>query len=179
MGVGDPVGIVEAIACGVDLFDCVLPTRFGRHGTILTSRGRASTSRTAGSPTTPARSTLRARARSVPGTRGPTCATWSTSTSRRRPACSTLHNLAWTLALTDRARDAVFAGHARRPAGRGRRRLRVNPVRDRCTAGRPGRGVPDRSGASLSRSLPYPTWWLTPVALVLLFVMLALHVGCS
>ena len=35
---GDPVGIVEAIARGVDMFDCVLPTRLGRHGTLLTAR---------------------------------------------------------------------------------------------------------------------------------------------
>lgn len=40
MGVGDPYGIVEAVARGVDLFDCVLPTRLARHGTALTSIGR-------------------------------------------------------------------------------------------------------------------------------------------
>jgi queuine tRNA-ribosyltransferase len=40
MGVGDPASIVEAIALGVDLFDCVLPTRHARHGTVLTSEGR-------------------------------------------------------------------------------------------------------------------------------------------
>src|SRR5437763_8959856 len=40
MGVGDPVGLVEAVGLGVDLFDCVLPTRLGRHGTVLTSDGR-------------------------------------------------------------------------------------------------------------------------------------------
>lgn len=40
MGVGDPVSIVEAVGLGVDLFDCVLPTRHARHGTILTSGGR-------------------------------------------------------------------------------------------------------------------------------------------
>jgi queuine tRNA-ribosyltransferase len=40
MGVGDPAGIVEAIGLGVDLFDCVLPTRLARHGTILTTSGR-------------------------------------------------------------------------------------------------------------------------------------------
>lgn len=40
MGVGDPYGIVEAVARGVDLFDCVLPTRLARHGTALTSSGR-------------------------------------------------------------------------------------------------------------------------------------------
>lgn len=40
MGVGDPVGMMEAIALGVDQFDCVAPTRMARHGTILTSSGR-------------------------------------------------------------------------------------------------------------------------------------------
>ena len=40
MGVGDPVGVLEAIALGVDMFDCVLPTRLARHGTILTDAGR-------------------------------------------------------------------------------------------------------------------------------------------
>lgn len=40
MGVGDPVGMVEAVAQGIDLFDCVLPTRLARHGTVLTSTGR-------------------------------------------------------------------------------------------------------------------------------------------
>ncbi|MDQ6782545.1 MAG: tRNA guanosine(34) transglycosylase Tgt [Actinomycetota bacterium] len=42
MGVGDPVSMVEAVALGVDLFDCVLPTRLARHGTALTSTGRLS-----------------------------------------------------------------------------------------------------------------------------------------
>ena len=40
MGVGDPAAIVEAVGLGVDLFDCVLPTRHARHGTVLTSQGR-------------------------------------------------------------------------------------------------------------------------------------------
>ncbi len=40
MGVGDPLSILEAVACGVDMFDCVLPTRLARHGTALTSEGR-------------------------------------------------------------------------------------------------------------------------------------------
>lgn len=39
MGVGTPEDIVEAIARGVDMFDCVLPTRIGRHGEIFTSHG--------------------------------------------------------------------------------------------------------------------------------------------
>ena len=40
MGIGDPAGILEVIARGVDMFDCVLPTRMGRTGTALTSAGR-------------------------------------------------------------------------------------------------------------------------------------------
>ncbi len=37
MGVGTPEDLVEAIARGVDMFDCVLPTRLGRHGEVFTS----------------------------------------------------------------------------------------------------------------------------------------------
>ncbi len=39
MGVGHPLNLVEGVARGVDMFDCVLPTRNGRNGTLLTSRG--------------------------------------------------------------------------------------------------------------------------------------------
>ena len=39
MGVGKPVDLVEAVARGVDMFDCVLPTRSGRHGQAWTWRG--------------------------------------------------------------------------------------------------------------------------------------------
>jgi queuine tRNA-ribosyltransferase len=40
MGIGDPVGILEVIGLGVDMFDCVLPTRLARHGATLTAQGR-------------------------------------------------------------------------------------------------------------------------------------------
>jgi queuine tRNA-ribosyltransferase len=40
MGIGDPEGILQVIARGIDVFDCVLPTRLGRTGTALTSQGR-------------------------------------------------------------------------------------------------------------------------------------------
>ncbi|MSQ24156.1 MAG: tRNA guanosine(34) transglycosylase Tgt [Chloroflexi bacterium] len=40
MGVGAPDDLVEGIARGVDLFDCVLPTRLGRHGSVLTRAGK-------------------------------------------------------------------------------------------------------------------------------------------
>lgn len=40
MGVGSPVSVLEAIERGIDIFDCVLPTRIARHGTAMTSTGR-------------------------------------------------------------------------------------------------------------------------------------------
>jgi queuine tRNA-ribosyltransferase len=40
MGVGTPEDLVEAVARGVDLFDCVIPTRNGRTGSAFTSRGK-------------------------------------------------------------------------------------------------------------------------------------------
>jgi queuine tRNA-ribosyltransferase len=40
MGVGTPDDIVEAVRRGVDMFDCVMPTRAGRHGQVFTRHGR-------------------------------------------------------------------------------------------------------------------------------------------
>ncbi|MGB7203285.1 MAG: tRNA guanosine(34) transglycosylase Tgt [Pyrinomonadaceae bacterium] len=40
MGVGTPEDLIEAVSCGVDMFDCVLPTRNGRTGGAFTSRGK-------------------------------------------------------------------------------------------------------------------------------------------
>ena len=40
MGVGTPINILEAVDRGVDFFDCVYPTRNGRHGHVYTSHGR-------------------------------------------------------------------------------------------------------------------------------------------
>ena len=42
MGVGTPWDIAYAIRCGVDMFDCVLPTRLARHGAAFTGEGRVS-----------------------------------------------------------------------------------------------------------------------------------------
>jgi queuine tRNA-ribosyltransferase len=109
MGVGDPVGLVEAIAVGVDMFDCVLPTRLARHGTVLTSAGRLQLRNAAHAcdagpldPTCPCR----------------VCARWSRAYLRHLlrmadPGAArllTLHNLAWTLAFVARARAAVVDG---------------------------------------------------------------------
>ena len=39
MGVGKPIDIVEAVYRGIDMFDCVIPTRSGRHGQVWTDKG--------------------------------------------------------------------------------------------------------------------------------------------
>ncbi|WP_341657665.1 tRNA guanosine(34) transglycosylase Tgt [Blattabacterium cuenoti] len=39
MGVGSPIDILEGISLGIDMFDCVLPTRNGRHGMLFTWKG--------------------------------------------------------------------------------------------------------------------------------------------
>jgi queuine tRNA-ribosyltransferase len=109
MGVGDPVGLVEAIALGADMFDCVLPTRLARHGTALTAEGP-----------------VRLRNATFARDGGPidaacpcdVCARWSRAYLRHLLAVGepsarrlvTMHNLAWTLALVDRIRAAIRAG---------------------------------------------------------------------
>ena len=40
MGVGNPTTLVRGVACGIDMFDCVLPTRTARMGTAFSSEGR-------------------------------------------------------------------------------------------------------------------------------------------
>jgi queuine tRNA-ribosyltransferase len=109
MGVGDPVGLVEAIALGVDMFDCVAPTRLARHGTLLTSEGRLQLKQAArateDAPIDPACSCA-------------VCARWSRAYLRHllmvgEPTALrllSLHNLAWTFALLARAREAIADG---------------------------------------------------------------------
>ncbi len=109
MGVGDPAGVVEAIAMGVDMFDCVLPTRLARHGTALTSQGRLSIKRAAFSkdpgPLDPSCSC-------------PVCHRWSRAYLRHLAMVAdpavlrllSLHNLAWIFGLISRARRAVEEG---------------------------------------------------------------------
>jgi len=109
MGLGDPVGIVESIARGVDLFDCVLPTRFARHGTLLTSEGRLNvknrrfaTDERPLDPACPCRVCQRysrAYVRHLFNVHEPT-----------GPRLATLHNVAWILRLTDRARAGILDG---------------------------------------------------------------------
>jgi queuine tRNA-ribosyltransferase len=47
MGVGTPWDILYAIRCGIDMFDCVSPTRLARHGSVFTSEGRITMRRSA------------------------------------------------------------------------------------------------------------------------------------
>ncbi len=39
MGVGTPINVLQAISCGIDMFDCVVPTRNGRNGQAFTTHG--------------------------------------------------------------------------------------------------------------------------------------------
>ena len=55
MGTGMPDDLVECVARGIDLFDCVLPTRNARNGQLFTSARGPSTSRTRGTPRTTGR----------------------------------------------------------------------------------------------------------------------------
>ena len=109
MGVGDAVGLVEAIGLGVDMFDCVLPTRLARHGTVLTSAGRFQLKRaefaTSDRPLDDACGCV-------------VCGRWSRGYLRHlvqvgEPGVArllTIHNLAWTFDLIGRTRAAISAG---------------------------------------------------------------------
>ncbi|MGI8492935.1 MAG: tRNA guanosine(34) transglycosylase Tgt [Acidimicrobiales bacterium] len=109
MGVGDPVSMIEAVALGVDMFDCVAPTRSARHGTALSSLGRLQ---------------LKAARMALddgpvdPACDCPVCARWSRGYLRHlfsvgEPTAGRLlsvHNLAWTVAFVARIREAVLDG---------------------------------------------------------------------
>lgn len=103
MGLGDPAGIVDAVARGIDMFDCVLPTRLARHGTLLTSAGRTNLTRaeyaTSDEPIDP---------------EGP-ASRWSKGYLRhllqvREPTAQrilTLHNLWWLMRFVDDMGTAI------------------------------------------------------------------------
>jgi queuine tRNA-ribosyltransferase len=109
MGVGDPAGLVEAVANGVDMFDCVLPTRLARHGTVLTTGGRLNL-----------RNARHARDDGPldPDNPCPLVARYSRAYLRHlfqvheltAMRIVTLHNLWWLLDLVARMRQAIAAG---------------------------------------------------------------------
>ncbi len=109
MGVGDPVGLVESVARGVDLFDCVAPTRAARHGTAWTWGGKVSL-----------RAAVNARDQGpIDEACGcPTCGRWSRGYLRHLVVVGeptvmrlvSLHNLTFLFDLMDRVRAGVIAG---------------------------------------------------------------------
>ncbi len=109
MGVGDPASLVEAVALGVDQFDCVMQTRLGRHGTALTSTGRFQ-----------ARAARHAELDEPLDTQCAceVCARHSRGYIRHllqvgEPTASRLlsiHNVAWTIDLMGRMRTAISDG---------------------------------------------------------------------
>jgi len=107
MGVGTPEDLLFGIEHGVDLFDCVLPSREARHGRILTSRGRLNLKN--------------ARHREAdlpldPGCSCYTCRTFSRAYLHHLLRCgellgftlNTIHNLSYTVGLTRAARQALL-----------------------------------------------------------------------
>jgi queuine tRNA-ribosyltransferase len=125
MGVGTPEDLVESVARGIDMFDCVMPTRHARNGYLFTRHG-----------------TLRIRNAGHRGDSGPvdpecgcyTCAHYSRAYLRHLDRCNeilgarlnTIHNLHYYLDLMAQLRGAIEAGrfqawrrefHALREAG--------------------------------------------------------------
>ena len=109
MGLGDAEGILEVIARGIDMFDCVLPTRTARTGSALTARGRINLRN--------ARYARDARPLEE-GCGCPACNGFSRAFVRHLVnqhellglRLLTLHNLWFTLRLTAGARDAITRG---------------------------------------------------------------------
>ena len=123
MGIGDPVGIVDVIARGVDVFDCVLPTRMARTGTALLRGGGRLNLRNArfAADTAPLEESCDCY----------TCRTFTRAYLRHLVVQKemlgaqllSLHNLRVLLRLCRDARSAIragrFAGFANDVAGRG------------------------------------------------------------
>ncbi len=109
MGLGDPVGIVEAVASGIDMFDCVLPTRLARHGTLLTSSGRVNLTRA---------EFARSDEPIDPALANSPVARWSKGYLRHllqvkeptAPRLLSLHNLHWLLTFVAELRTSIVEG---------------------------------------------------------------------
>lgn len=109
MGVGYPVNLVDAVMRGVDIFDCVIPTRSGRFGYAFTSQGKLSIKH--------------ARFASDQEPLDPACTCYTCRSFSRAylrhlfqsneilaPRLLSLHNLAFYQTLMSRLRDAIHAG---------------------------------------------------------------------
>jgi queuine tRNA-ribosyltransferase len=109
MGIGDPLGILDVVERGVDMFDCVLPTRTGRTGSALTWEGRLNlrNARFARDPEP-----------LEEGCDCPACTRFSRAYIRHLVTqreilglrLLTLHNLRFLLRLTAAAREAIEGG---------------------------------------------------------------------
>ena len=107
MGVGDPVRVIDAIGAGVDMFDCVLPTRLARHGTALTGNGKINI-----------RNAKHARSEDPLDPNNPFSNQFSRSYLRhlaqvKEPSVArimTLHNLWFLIDLVKQARGAIECG---------------------------------------------------------------------
>jgi queuine tRNA-ribosyltransferase len=109
MGIGDPEGVIEVIARGIDMFDCVLPTRTARTGSALTWEGRLNlrNARFARDP-----------APLDPGCGCPACTRFSRAYIRHLVnqqeilgiRLLSLHNLRFVLDLVHEARQAIERG---------------------------------------------------------------------
>ena len=109
MGVGSPEDLVHAVAAGVDLFDCVLPTRLGRTGSLFTDDGRVNIK------------SARFRDRATPldpGCDCTTCANYSAAYLHHLfrndellgYRLASIHNLRYIQRLCERMREAVLQG---------------------------------------------------------------------
>ena len=109
MGVGTPLDIVEAVSRGIDLFDCVMPTRNARNGQLFTSEGRLTIKN--------------ARFADDGGPLDPACACYTCRTHSRAylrhlfvsgeigaAVLNTIHNLRFYLDTMSRVRQAIVFG---------------------------------------------------------------------
>jgi queuine tRNA-ribosyltransferase len=109
MGVGTPLDLVQGVSRGIDMFDCVMPTRNGRNGTLFTSQGRVNIKNL--------------RFRLDDGPLDPECACYTCKTFSRGYLrhlflageitglrLLSLHNIAYYLKLASDMRSAIEAG---------------------------------------------------------------------
>ena len=109
MGVGTPFDIINGIAAGLDMFDCVLPTRNARNGTLYTSQGKINIKR---------KEYAEDKSPLDPNCSCYTCRTFSKAYLRHLYTAgellafrlNSLHNLTYFLDLVRGAREAIKEG---------------------------------------------------------------------
>lgn len=109
MGVGTPLDLILCVDAGIDMFDCVMPTRVARNGTLFTWQGKVSIKRN--------------EYRTDPGPLDPECECYTCKNFSRAylrhlfmagemlsARLNTIHNLHFYLNLMKRARQAILSG---------------------------------------------------------------------